>query len=88
MVLLIQQGEKKDYRNHCEILWVALDCVCVCEYCLLLWGKEHALETESTDSIAQDTYHLLIFNDGLFSIKEHNATELSQSIFVFFSLIN
>jgi len=43
------------------------------------------LKTESTDRIAQDTYHLLIFNDGLFSIKEHNATALlSQSIFVFF----
>lgn len=60
------------------------------EYRLLLWEKEHAVKTESTDRIAQDTYHLLIFSDGLFSIKEHNATEflLSQSIFVFFSLIN
>lgn len=49
-------------------------------------GKEHAFKTESTDGIAQDTYNLLIFNDGLFSIKEHNAAELflSQSIFVFF----
>lgn len=53
---------------------------------MLLQGKEHALKTEGTDGVAQDTYHLLIFNDGLFSIKEHNATELllSQSIFVFF----
>lgn len=60
-------------------------CPCVCEYCLLLWGKGHALKIENTDKIAQDTYQLLIFNDGLFSIKEHNATELlSQSIFVFF----
>lgn len=61
-------------------------CVSVC---LLLGGKERALKLENTDKIAQDTYQLLIFNDGLFPIKEHNATELlSQSIFVFFSLIN
>lgn len=59
----------------------------MCLYVFATGGnsEEHALKLENTDKIAQDTYQLLIFNDGLFPIKEQNATELlSQSIFVIF----
>lgn len=57
----------------------------VCEYRSVLWGKEYALKTESTDGIARDTYYFSIFNDAYFSIKIHNTTEsLSQSILVGF----
>lgn len=57
MILLIQQGEKeiiaKSFKQCLHYV-----CLHVCEYSLLLWGKEHALKIENTDKIAQDTYQL------------------------------